>query len=48
MRYQTDAVESLLSFVSVQTAIESRYDLEDDFGGYEDWFRCRGGVGDSD
>jgi hypothetical protein len=36
MRYQADIVEGLLSFVSAQTAIESLYDLEDDFSGDED------------
>lgn len=31
--------------MSAQTAIESRDDLEDDFGGDEDWFvRRSGGV----
>lgn len=42
MRHKTNIVEGLLALVSAQTAIESRDDLEDDFGGDEDRFARRG------
>lgn len=34
--------------MSAQTAVQSRDDLEDDFGGDEDWFGRWGGGGDGD